>query len=46
MGAAARSLLLLGAPSIIVGGANITGKNNHARCRSLWGVATVCDGRV
>ena len=43
---AARSLLLLGALAIILGGGNSTGKNNHARCHSLWGIATVCEARV
>jgi len=46
MGTAARSLLLLGALSIILGGGNSMGKSNHARCHSLWGVATVCADRV
>ena len=46
LGTAARGLLLLGALAIILGGGNSTGKTNHARCHSLWGIATVCDGRV
>jgi len=46
VGTAARSLLLLGALAIILGGGNRGGKTNHARCHSLWGIATVCDGRV
>ena len=46
IGTATRSLLLLGALAIILGGGNSTGKTNHARCHSLWAIATVCDGRV
>ena len=43
---AARSLLLLGVLSIILGGGHSMGKNNHPRCHSVWGVATVCTGRM
>jgi anti-sigma factor RsiW len=46
MAQAVRSLVLLGALAIILAGGNSTSKNNHARCHSVWGVATVCDGRV
>jgi hypothetical protein len=46
LGTAARSLLLLGALAIILGGGNSTAKNSHARCHSLWGVATVCAAHV
>ena len=41
-----RGLLLLGVLAIILGGGKSTGNNNHARCHSVWGVATVCGGRV
>jgi predicted anti-sigma-YlaC factor YlaD len=40
--AKAGSLLLVGALTLILGAGKSTGANHHARCRSLWGIATIC----
>jgi hypothetical protein len=46
VGKAVRTLLLLGALTVILGAGKTTGTNQHSRCRSLWGVATVCEARA
>jgi anti-sigma factor RsiW len=48
VGKAGRRLLLLGALAVILGAGagNHARAGAHARCHSVWGVATVCDARA
>jgi hypothetical protein len=38
--------VLLGALTLILGAGRSTDTSQHARCHSLWGIATVCEARA